>query len=256
MAELVGGMQVLVDAALAHRTLDDILRELVTQVRGVLDADAATIYLADEEERLSVGARPRRRSPAETSSPAAWRKRARRCSPTDDPSSEGGRLVRRPAARGGRGHRRAGGVASAHAVRRRGRQPAAPRRRPRGPRHRPARVYEREHRIAETLQRSLLPDHLPQLPGLSVAARYLPAASEAEVGGDWYDVMPIPGGGVGLVMGDVAGKGLAAASMVGGCAARCAPTRSRGTRRRASSSSSTGCSGPRRTTARWRRCST
>jgi anti-sigma regulatory factor (Ser/Thr protein kinase) len=48
-----------------------------------------------------------------------------------------------------------------------------------------------------------------------VAARYLPAASEAEVGGDWYDVIPIAGGAVGLVMGDVAGKGLAGASMVG-----------------------------------------
>jgi anti-sigma regulatory factor (Ser/Thr protein kinase) len=76
-------------------------------------------------------------------------------------------------------------------------------------------VYEREHRIAETLQRSLLPDRLPDLPGLEVAARYLPAASEAEVGGDWYDVIPIAGGAVGLVMGDVAGKGLAGASMVG-----------------------------------------
>ena len=78
-----------------------------------------------------------------------------------------------------------------------------------------ARVYEREHKIAETLQRSLLPDHLPTLPGLAVAARYLPAASEAEVGGDWYDVIPMAGGAVGLVMGDVAGKGLAGASMVG-----------------------------------------
>ena len=58
-----------------------------------------------------------------------------------------------------------------------------------------ARVYEREHRIAETLQRSLLPDRLPQLPGLAVAARYRPAAAEAEVGGDWYDVLSIPGGG-------------------------------------------------------------
>ena len=78
-----------------------------------------------------------------------------------------------------------------------------------------ARVYEREHRIAETLQRSLLPERLPQLPGLEVAASYQPAAAEAEVGGDWYDVLPVPGGAVGLVMGDVAGKGLAAASMVG-----------------------------------------
>ena len=56
VADLVGSLQALVDAALAHRTLDDILRELVAQVRGVLDADAATIYLADEDERLSVGA--------------------------------------------------------------------------------------------------------------------------------------------------------------------------------------------------------
>ena len=57
-----------------------------------------------------------------------------------------------------------------------------------------ARVFEREHRIAETLQRSLLPERLPALPGLEVAARYLPAASEAEVGGDWYDVIPIDSG--------------------------------------------------------------
>jgi anti-sigma regulatory factor (Ser/Thr protein kinase) len=78
-----------------------------------------------------------------------------------------------------------------------------------------ARVYEREHRIAETLQRSLLPERLPTLPGLDVAARYLPAAAEAEVGGDWYDVIPMAGGAVGLVMGDVAGKGLAGATMVG-----------------------------------------
>ena len=78
-----------------------------------------------------------------------------------------------------------------------------------------ARVYEREHHIAETLQRSLLPERLPDVPGLDIAARYIPAAAEAEVGGDWYDVIPIPGGRVGLVMGDVAGKGLAAASMVG-----------------------------------------
>jgi anti-sigma regulatory factor (Ser/Thr protein kinase) len=78
-----------------------------------------------------------------------------------------------------------------------------------------ARVYEREHRIAETLQRSLLPDRMPHLPGLAVAARYLPAAAEAEVGGDWYDVIPMPGGSIGLVMGDVAGKGIAAAALMG-----------------------------------------
>jgi serine phosphatase RsbU (regulator of sigma subunit)/FixJ family two-component response regulator/anti-sigma regulatory factor (Ser/Thr protein kinase) len=78
-----------------------------------------------------------------------------------------------------------------------------------------AQRFQHEHETAVTLQRSLLPDRLPDVPGLALAARYLPGAAGTEVGGDWYDVIPIPGGRVGLVMGDVAGKGLAAASMVG-----------------------------------------
>lgn len=77
------------------------------------------------------------------------------------------------------------------------------------------RAYGREHHIAETLQRSLLPRTLPSLPGVALAGRYLPAASEAEVGGDWYDAIGLPGGRVLLVMGDVSGKGLAAASTLG-----------------------------------------
>ena len=56
MAEIVGGMQALVDAALAHRSLDGILRDLVAQVRGVLGADTATIYLSDENGLLTPGA--------------------------------------------------------------------------------------------------------------------------------------------------------------------------------------------------------
>jgi PAS domain S-box-containing protein len=76
-------------------------------------------------------------------------------------------------------------------------------------------AYGREHRIAETLQRSLLPQTLPSLPGVALAGRYLPAASEAEVGGDWYDAIGLTGGRVLLVMGDVSGTGLAAASMLG-----------------------------------------
>jgi PAS domain S-box-containing protein len=77
------------------------------------------------------------------------------------------------------------------------------------------RAYGREHHIAETLQRSLLPQKLPALPGVALAGRYLPAASEAEVGGDWYDAIGLTGGRVLLVMGDVSGKGLAAASTLG-----------------------------------------
>ena len=51
-----------------------------------------------------------------------------------------------------------------------------------------AQLYEAEHRIATTLQHSLLPRSLPQLPGAMVASRYLPGSTDVEVGGDWYDV--------------------------------------------------------------------
>ena len=78
-----------------------------------------------------------------------------------------------------------------------------------------AQLYEREHLIAQTFQRSLLPERLPEIPGLSVAARYLPAGEETRVGGDWYDVLELPGDSVGLVMGDVVSHGIRAASTMG-----------------------------------------
>ena len=78
-----------------------------------------------------------------------------------------------------------------------------------------ARLYEREHRIAETLQRSLLPHTLPSVAGLTVAARYLPARAEAQVGGDWYDVVALASGGLALSIGDVAGHGIEAAALMG-----------------------------------------
>jgi serine phosphatase RsbU (regulator of sigma subunit) len=71
---------------------------------------------------------------------------------------------------------------------------------------------EREHEIAAVLQRSMLPGRLPDLPGLDVAARYLPATTDVQVGGDWYDVIPLGRGQVGLVIGDVAGHGVQAAA--------------------------------------------
>jgi serine phosphatase RsbU (regulator of sigma subunit) len=78
-----------------------------------------------------------------------------------------------------------------------------------------ARLYEHEHGIAETLQRSLLPGSLPAVPGVSVAARYLPARAEAQVGGDWYDVVPLDDGGLALTIGDVSGHGVEAATLMG-----------------------------------------
>jgi serine phosphatase RsbU (regulator of sigma subunit) len=78
-----------------------------------------------------------------------------------------------------------------------------------------ASLYEHEHGIAETLQRSLLPLSLPAVPGVTVAARYLPARAEAEVGGDWYDVIPLDDGGLALTIGDVSGHGVEAATLMG-----------------------------------------
>ena len=239
VTELVGRVTRLIDAALISGTLEEILTTLVREVRGVLEADAATIMLTEEDDRLSVGA-----SSAGVRSPggdgdlpsetvafgegfAGRVALTREAMLTHGPSPED---LPDPALRSIEIDSLIGvplladnevtGVLVAGA--------AAPRRftpddlallRLAADRvalallH--ARLYEREHRIAVTLQRSLMPDRVPQPPGLEVAARYEPAAAEAEVGGDWYDVIPMPAGAVGLVMGDIAGKGLAAASMVG-----------------------------------------
>ncbi|MFF3246774.1 SpoIIE family protein phosphatase [Streptomyces sp. NPDC002870] len=76
-----------------------------------------------------------------------------------------------------------------------------------------ARRYTREHTLAVTLQRSLLPRALPEQSALDVAHRYLPALSG--VSGDWFDVIPLPGSRVALVVGDVVGHGLHAAATMG-----------------------------------------
>jgi serine phosphatase RsbU (regulator of sigma subunit)/anti-sigma regulatory factor (Ser/Thr protein kinase) len=78
-----------------------------------------------------------------------------------------------------------------------------------------ARLVKHQRGVAETLQQSLLPDRLPALPGTHLAARYLPSGSGVNVGGDWYDVIALPSGDVGLVMGDVVGHDLRAAAVMG-----------------------------------------
>jgi serine phosphatase RsbU (regulator of sigma subunit)/anti-sigma regulatory factor (Ser/Thr protein kinase) len=78
-----------------------------------------------------------------------------------------------------------------------------------------ARLFEQERHIAETLQRSLLPEQVPQLPGMDVAVRYLPAGAGMEVGGDWFDMLELGDGRVALAMGDVVGRGVRAAALMG-----------------------------------------
>jgi PAS domain S-box-containing protein len=68
-----------------------------------------------------------------------------------------------------------------------------------------------ERRLAHTLQRSMLTTQLPEIAGVQVAVRYLPGSPETEVGGDWYDVIPLADGRVAIVVGDVVGRGIEAA---------------------------------------------
>jgi serine phosphatase RsbU (regulator of sigma subunit) len=76
------------------------------------------------------------------------------------------------------------------------------------------RLYAEEHNLALTLQRSFLPDRFPDLPGLTLAVRYLPAVQGAEVGGDFYEVVELPDGRVLVAIGDVAGHSIHAATIM------------------------------------------
>ncbi|MET0765701.1 MAG: SpoIIE family protein phosphatase [Blastococcus sp.] len=76
------------------------------------------------------------------------------------------------------------------------------------------RLYQQEHAVADTLQRSLLPE-LPDVPGVQSAAHYVSASTAADVGGDFYDLLHLPDGSLGLAIGDVVGHDVAAAAAMG-----------------------------------------
>ncbi|MFL6240791.1 MAG: SpoIIE family protein phosphatase [Actinomycetes bacterium] len=78
-----------------------------------------------------------------------------------------------------------------------------------------AQSYQRERETALTLQRSLLPQRLPDVPGVSFAWRYLPAGASSSIGGDWYDVLVLDADRIALVIGDVMGRGVGAAAVMG-----------------------------------------
>ena len=77
------------------------------------------------------------------------------------------------------------------------------------------RLYTEQRSLATTLQQRLLPAHLPEVAGARLTARYHPGTEGINVGGDWYDALVLPGGRVGLVIGDVAGHGIQAATVMG-----------------------------------------
>lgn len=78
-----------------------------------------------------------------------------------------------------------------------------------------ARLYALEHDTAVVLQRSMLPQHIAPPPGIAIAHRYIAASDVNEVGGDWYDAVPLPDGRAALLIGDVMGHGIAAAAVMG-----------------------------------------
>ena len=75
-------------------------------------------------------------------------------------------------------------------------------------------LYLQQRSVAETLQHALLPQQMPVIPGIEIAARYLPGAGGADVGGDWYDVIPLPDGRFIFLIGDVSGHGVRAATVM------------------------------------------
>jgi serine phosphatase RsbU (regulator of sigma subunit)/anti-sigma regulatory factor (Ser/Thr protein kinase) len=235
-AKRVRDLQQVTDVSLAQLPLDELLHELVVRISGVLDLDAAAIMLTEDDGatmtvRAAQGVatvrdgKPIRVAPGDG---CAGRVAAeRRTVLLDDirDSSDLDPVFRDTGVRSLAGvpliaDGRVIGVIEAASERRRAFSPhdvrllalAADRLSQAIER---TRVNERAHHIAETLQRALLPDRLPGVPGVALAARYLPGGPGTDVGGDWYDVIPSADGRVGLVMGDVVGRGVAAASLMG-----------------------------------------
>jgi serine phosphatase RsbU (regulator of sigma subunit) len=231
-SESLQRLQSVTDVALSHLQLDDLLDELLNRVSEMLDVDFAAIVLAEKDDSLRVSAQrglaaelgELRLRPGEgfVGRVAAARRPivleqvhdADVIPPLRGSGMEslmGVPLIVEGRVTGvmplGSYHRRAFTPEEVRLT-----QLAADRM---AVAIENARLYQREHQIAETLQRSLLPNTLPSVAGLAVAARYLPAQAEAQVGGDWYDVVALASGGVALSIGDVAGHGIEAAALMG-----------------------------------------
>ncbi|MBW3652572.1 MAG: SpoIIE family protein phosphatase [Actinobacteria bacterium] len=229
----IGRLQAVADAALTQRDLDQLAPEILARTREVLDAEAAALLLLQDDGSLSitssdpvVAASRADRVPADAGIAGRVLTTKRPVLLQDPPAAElADALILDAGISSILGvpliaHDEVIGVieVGVRAPRRLGAEDVdllrlTADRVALAIEH--VRAYGREHRIAETLQRSLQPRTLPSLPGVALAGRYLPAASEAEVGGDWYDAIGLTGGRVLLVMGDVSGKGLAAASTLG-----------------------------------------
>jgi PAS domain S-box-containing protein len=234
VADTIQKIQRVTDAALEHLAMDDLLGELVLHITDILQVDAAAILLRDQEEDvLTVGAsHGAGKLDSELRIPVgegfAGRIAGDGRSATIADGATGGGIDPLMAAGGVRSLlgvplRLESGVSGVIEVGSRDARQFSKEdesllqlmadRAALAIDH--ARLYARELNIVETLQRSLLPDRLPNVPGLRIAAKYMPGGPGADVGGDWYDAIPLDGGRLGMAMGDVVGHGIGAAALMG-----------------------------------------
>jgi PAS domain S-box-containing protein len=218
------------ETALAHLRIDDLLPELVKRLSEVLRVDNAAVLLANERGDLTVRAAHGIEQPAIGLTIAAGQGFAGRVVAQRRPlalyGDEPRRIVVNPVLRDVRAllgmplvvEDRVVGVLHVGSIEERTFTEdelnllwLAADRAALGIEH--ARIYERERSIAETLQRSLLPDRLPHIPGLELAATYQAAGEGYEVGGDFYDAFAVDDGRWLVVIGDVCGKGPDAAAL-------------------------------------------
>ena len=232
-AERLQIMQSIAAAALGAEGLEELLRELLDRILEALDVDRAAAVLTDEArpivaraargvdttvqretqaaidgvvERVAQRARPAPRSPT---SPAPSSTRARSVRAISSllavPLLDGGDVVgsiqvgtltRRDFDAETVGLLRLAADRAGLAIAR-------------------TRLFERERRIAQELQRSLLPKRLPEVAGVALGARYEPGENGTAVGGDWYDAVALPSGRIAIAIGDVVGRGIEAASTMG-----------------------------------------
>ncbi|MEA2298359.1 MAG: hypothetical protein QOF77_1295 [Solirubrobacteraceae bacterium] len=231
--ETIRKLQSMSDAALAHLDLDELLAEVLTRCRELFAADTAGIALVDPVDATltlwAVDGLERLARPVPLDPESFVARTADEARPVVfDRRAEEPRLHPTLAATGIRsavavGLRTATGPTGVlYLGSRRTATPGAEdlallelcaERAATAIAH--ARRYEHEHGLVELLQRSLLPQELPQVPRLELAARYLPSVEATAVGGDWYDVVRLPDGSVVLVIGDVVGHGVQAATVMG-----------------------------------------
>lgn len=228
-ARHLADVQALSDPALDHLGVDDLLRVLLARVTDLVSADGAAVLLIEDDGGVTVSATagleeraepypaPEDREPVLVSAAAGAPQTHAAPTATIAPlrAAAAGQLVGVPLfSRGrvigelqaGRAEPRPFGDEDVQLLQLAAERAAVAVER--------ARLVEKERALAESLQRTMLPEQLPQIPGVEIAARYSPGAG-GEVGGDWYEVIGLADGRVAVAIGDVAGHGLKAAALMG-----------------------------------------